>query len=412
MNATAQSHHQAKAHLNLAAAARMAGCRDEALSAARRAAWLDPQRASGLIELGLAHQEFGRFERARHWYQEAIHREQNSAAAHVNLALASLLVGDLETGWREYAWRWRLAVADPSPERRLRAPRWDGCSLAGKTIYIHAEQGLGDDILFATCLPDLIAECGHVYVECDRRLVPLFARSLPSATIVGSKRQADVDLPDGEKSQIDFQLAAGCLPRFLRTTFAAFPRRQTLLAADPRRVAAWRERYAALGSGPKVGIAWRGGSDPSEIRRRSTSLDQWADVLQVPGVHFVNVQYGAVAAELDVVRQRFGVALHDWPDADPLTDVDDHAAQIAALNLVISVTNAGVHLAGALGVPVWTLLPYVPSWRWFLEREDSPWYPTARLFRQREPGDWAEVFRRVAAALTSWPAMRIERPSA
>jgi ADP-heptose:LPS heptosyltransferase len=145
-----------------------------------------------------------------------------------------------------------------------------------------------------------------------------------------------------------------------------------------------------------VGISWRGGSNPDAILRRSIELEQWSRLFSVSGVYFINLQYGDRAQELQKAQETFEVVIHDWEDADPLKDLDWFAAQIAALDLVISVDNATVHMTGALGKPVWTLLPFIPEWRWMLNREDSPWYPTMRLFRQPAPGDWESVMKKVA----------------
>jgi hypothetical protein len=135
------------------------------------------------------------------------------------------------------------------------------------------------------------------------------------------------------------------------------------------------------------------------IRVRSTALEQWADLFSVQGVHFINLQYGDCSEELKKAEEELGAKIYNWEDADPLKDLDKFAAQIAALDLVISADNSNVHMAGALGVPVWVLLPYVCEWRWMQNFEDTPWYETVRLFRQEKPGEWGEVFGRVLTAL-------------
>ncbi len=153
-------------------------------------------------------------------------------------------------------------------------------------------------------------------------------------------------------------------------------------------------RYQNLGEGLKIGISWRGGSKPSVKLARSTVLGQWTKLFSIPGVHFINLQYGDCSGELKEAKEKLGVIIHDWEDADPLKDLDGFAAQVAALDLVISVDNSTVHMAGAVGIPVWTLLPYVCDWRWMREFEDTPWYKTVRLFRQRKHGDWEDCSSR------------------
>ena len=173
---------------------------------------------------------------------------------------------------------------------------------------------------------------------------------------------------------------------------------------DASKVALWRDRFEALGKGLKIGISWRGGGKTSEKRLRSTVLDQWITLLSVPGVHFINLQYGDCSQELREAKENFGVTIHHWEDADPLKDLDGFAAQVSALDLVISVDNATVHMAGALGIPVWTLLPFACDWRWMRDFEDTPWYKTVRLFRQNSPGDWSGVFERVVSNLRQYAA--------
>ncbi len=165
------------------------------------------------------------------------------------------------------------------------------------------------------------------------------------------------------------------------------------------RLRKWHERFAELGNGLKVGISWRGGRKPGVRRSRSTTLDQWIPVLRTPGVQFINLQYGECRQELATCPEQHGISIHDWDDADPVADLDDFAAQIAALDLVISIDNATVHMSGALGVPVWTLLPFAADYRWMTGTDTSPWYPSMTLFRQPEPRDWKTVFDRVVCEL-------------
>ena len=191
----------------------------------------------------------------------------------------------------------------------------------------------------------------------------------------------------------------GSLPRYLRSNRESFPARRRYLAADPAQTDVWRRRYSEIGEGLNVGISWQGGAKPDVRRLRSTSLEKWMPLLSTPGVQFINVQYGETDAELAAIRNRTGVTIHDWDDADPLVDLDNFAAQISALDLVISVDNSTVHMAAAVGRPVWTLLPFSPNWRWMLEDESSPWYSTMRLFRQPGLNDWPAVFEKVAREL-------------
>jgi ADP-heptose:LPS heptosyltransferase len=160
----------------------------------------------------------------------------------------------------------------------------------------------------------------------------------------------------------------------------------------------WKNRLAELGEGIKVGISWRGGSKDSMKASRSIELISWESILQ-SDAHFVNLQYGDCTDEIEQIQQESGVHIYDWDDADPLTDLENFTAQIAALDLVISIDNSTVHFSGAVGTPTWVLLPDVPDWRWMLDRDDSPWYSEVRLFRQKMSGNWSDVISNVKSEL-------------
>jgi hypothetical protein len=198
---------------------------------------------------------------------------------------------------------------------------------------------------------------------------------------------------------VDFHIAAGSLPLHLRPNEASFPRALRLLVPDADAVACWQDRFAALGPGLKIGISWKAGDKPKERMLRSTRLDQWRPLLEMPGCHFINLQHGDRAAEIDAIAREAGITIHHWRDADNRNDIDGLAARMAALDLVISVGNANVHLAGAVGVPAWSLLPAHGGWRWLAGRSDTLWYPSVRLFRQSAADDWEELFLRVRQEL-------------
>jgi hypothetical protein len=281
-------------------------------------------------------------------------------------------------------------------------PRWDGTPLAGRSILILSEQGIGDQVMFASCLPDVLRGARTSFVECDVRLVPLFARSFPHITAI--PRMTDPGLPQVGPCDViecDFIEYIGTLPRFLRRRLEDFPQTSGYLQPDPNLVAKWRSSFACLGGALKVGISWSGGKDAETRRRRSVPLGVWEPIFQVPGVRFVNIQYGPAAADALQARHRFGISLDDATDCDPLRNLDDFAAKIAALDLVLTVDNSTAHLAAAIGRPVWTLLPFSPDWRWMLDRDSTPWYPTMRLLRCRTPDNWTDLLHRTARLLTS-----------
>ncbi|MBV1930000.1 MAG: hypothetical protein KUG81_10875, partial [Gammaproteobacteria bacterium] len=204
-----------------------------------------------------------------------------------------------------------------------------------------------------------------------------------------------------EQSKIDCKIAIGSLPRLYRQSLASFPARQSYLCPEPQLLDKWRQRFSAMGPGLKIGISWRGGDKAHDKLKRSAELNQWQALLHCDA-DFINLQYGDCEADINHLKQDYGLTLHDWDDADPLKNADNFAAQVAALDLVISVGNTTVHFAGALGIPTWVLLPAIPGWRWLLQGEDSPWYPSLRLFRQQQKDDWQQVLKDVEAALANY----------
>lgn len=388
--------------MNLAAALDRLEQPEEAEPFAERAVELRPGDARAWFNLGNVRRALAKLAAASDAFDTAIRLDPTFANAHWNQACCRLLAADFTRGWPEYEWRERAGevVLDHYPQ-----PRWQGESLEGQTILVHAEQGIGDEILFASCLPELLERAGHCVLVCDPRFEQLFARSFPQATVYGLARRKDragATLAE----RIDKQIPAGSLPLHFRPTAASFPQRRSFLIPEPEQVSRWEAKFSELGEGPKIGISWRAGGQPTERRKRTTKLTEWAAILAMPGVHFINMQYGETGDEVAAVRQELGIVVHDWPDADPLVDLDAFAAKVAALDLIVSVGNATVHLAGALGTPVWAMLPKIPGWRWMLEGHRSPWYESVRLFRQRVRGDWAAVVDEVAAELDQLVAKR------
>ncbi len=296
-----------------------------------------------------------------------------------------LTIGDFANGWPDYAFR---IAGQPGAFAPADATGWQGEELSGKRVIVWTEYGLGDEILAASLLPDLSQAAAHCTVLCEPRLVALLQRSFPRVSV---KPHTATDL-----GAFDFKFALADAARYLRPDFASFPPRQAFLTPDPQRVAAIKAR---LPQGGNIGISWRSGS-PSTGAFKSMRLADWQPIMSMPGVHFHSLQYGDTAAEIA------GTEVMTDPTVDPLTDLDGFAAQVAAMDLVISVSNTTVHFAGGLGKPVWTLVPYGHGahWYWFRDRADSPWYPTMKLFRQAAPGQWAPALADAAAALKAWTA--------
>jgi tetratricopeptide (TPR) repeat protein len=373
------------------------GLFDEATTYYQKALAINPDDAEIYCNLGSVSEDNGQLDKALTLYQKALQINPSFADAHWNISIAQLKSGNFKEGWKKYEWRFLRKGDRPSA---FPHPRWDGSSLKGKVLLVCAEQGVGDEIMFASCLPEVIAEADSCIVECDRRLIPLFARSFPKAQFI---ERINNDTPHpAQLPAADMKIAIGSLPLFLRPDPSHFSQPQSYLVPNNQKLEIWRKRFAVLGTGLKIGISWRGGSKPAVKLARTIDLDQWTPLFSVPGVHFINLQYGDCSVELREAEEKIGVTIHHWGDSDPLKDLDGFAAQVSALDLVISVDNSTVHIAGALGIPVWALLPFACDWRWMREYEDTPWYKTVELFRQNSQGDWNSVFERLTSNLKQY----------
>ena len=319
----------------------------------------------------------------------------------------SLLLGELQKGWAGLESRFHTS-SEQIFLRDIPPAYWDGEDLTGQSVLIWTEQGLGDEILHGSILPDVIRRAGQCVIECSKRMVPVFARSFPAIRVVGYKAS---NIPATSTEGIDYQIPLASLGQHFRSDFASFPRHDGYLKADPDKAAELRARYEALAGGRRiVGISWRSNNEFSG-EAKSTALTDMAPLLQASGVMFVNLQYGDCTDELMQVREQLNVEVIQDPAVDPLVDMDMFFAQVAALDLVLSTSNTTAHVAGSQNIPVWVLLPHGKgvAWYWFLRRADSPWYPSARLIRadhKLEPGQarWLELAERTATELTSWAA--------
>lgn len=320
-------------------------------------------------------------------------RDERLDPVRLNRALALLKLGEFERGWQDY--EARKSVRCNYVRRVLPWPEWKGENLGRRGIYVHTEQGLGDEIMFASCLPDVIAAAKACVIECTPKSLKLFRRSF-DVTIV-AKPQDDTHLPALAGAEIDCYSALGSLPRFFRKTSADFPRHGGYLRADPARVDFWRKRLARLPGRLKVGIAWRGGVPSTQRSLRSTALHEWLPVLAAPAVDFVDLQHFDCCDERATIKDAHPVSLHRWDDAHD--DYDETAALVSALDLVISVQTAIVHLSGALGKKTWALISAAPEWRYLAQGGQMPWYPSVTLLRQTRLHDWSGPMQAVAEAL-------------
>jgi tetratricopeptide (TPR) repeat protein len=361
----------------------------EAIAAFDRALAAAPNHAQAWNNRGRALQALDRHADAVASFARAIEQQRDYADAHTNRALSLLTLGDLQRGFAEYEWRWqRTGMRDT--RRSYGKPLWLGeYPLPRKTILLTAEQGLGDTIQFARYVPLLVKSGARVVLEAPPELKPL----LENLDGVASCHARGDQLP-----AYDVHCPLGSLPLALKTEPATIPADIPYLRADGARIAKWRQRLDAL-PGKRVALAWAGNVGHANDRNRSIELKLLEPLLALEGVSFLSIQRELRGDDAAVLARHANVSNH----GGELSDMADTAALLTLADLTISVDTSVVHLAGALGRPVWVLLPFAPDWRWTLNGEMSPWYPQARLFRQPVLGDWPSVVAAVCAELARLP---------
>jgi len=358
---------------------------DEALAAYDRALQLRPDLADAHANRGNALQELERHEEALAAYQRALEIRPGHEGFYLNESLSRLALGDLAAGWPKYEWRWQNNNKEAPPARQFAEPMWRGDeSIAGKTVLLYAEQGLGDTIQFCRYARTLSERGATVLL----RVQP--ALELLLQGLAGVERLL---VPGEPPPRFDCHCPLLSLPLALGTTLQSIPQAGAYIdASGPRftaRLDAWEARLGPKDR-PRIGLVWSGNAHHKNDRNRSIALQTFARMVSAKA-RFVALQNEAREADAAVLAQRGDIA---WFGA-ALVDFAETAALVARLDLVISVDTSVAHLAAAMGKPVWLLLPVNPDWRWLLEREDSPWYPTMRLFRQSRRGDWSDVMVRV-----------------
>jgi tetratricopeptide (TPR) repeat protein len=373
------------AHFNRGVVLIKLGRYAEAVAANERAIAAAPDYATAWLNRGMALAQLRRFTEAIACYGEVLARRKDSADAYFNRALALLTTGDYRRGFLDYEWRWRRTgmAAPKSRGRRL----WLGeFALAGKTILLHAEQGLGDTIQFARYAPLVAAAGAKVVLEVQPELKSVLSRLDGVTSVVGR----------GEAPSFDLHCPLGSLPLALKTELPSVPAPIPYLAADQSHLNKWSAQIGTLPP-PRIAVAWAGNPAHDNDRNRSIALSTLAPLFAAPGMgaSFISIQRelrGEDAAQLAAQPRLTHVG-------GALADFEDTAAVLALCDLLVTVDTAPAHLAGAMGRPLWVLVPFAPDWRWTLDGEATPWYPTARIFRQPALGDWTAVIARVAAAL-------------
>ncbi len=436
---------------NLACALRDQGRTEDAIAMLRPAIMKSPEVPALWNTMGTIVADQGDFTNAITFLTEALRLDPNFPKARYNLGNAKLLTGDtdgaladcetamktvlpederqmmrlsrstillcqgrLGDGWDEYEARRHPQFKDRT-EFLIDRPAWEpGVDLAGKRLLVVGEQGLGDEVLFGNLLADVVDKLGPdgtLYLAVERRLVPLFQRSLPTAK-VGAHATYDLGGRFGrtagfldDLSEIDLWTPLGSLLREFRRSVAAFPARDAYLNPDPQRVAHWRKALESAPAGAKVGLLWKSAVGKDSRHRYFSPFATWRPVLAQPGVTFVNLQYGDCAAELEAAKRDFGVEIWNPPGIDLKQDLDDVAALSCALDLIVGFSNATLNIAGACGVPAFLISTH-GAWPRVGETERYPWYPKTRVFLPPEYGAWSAVMDEVAGALGAFVAER------
>jgi len=348
--------------------------------------------------LGFLYQEQKRYKEAEESYRMALIICSDNVDACFNLSELLLTLGRFKEGWKAYESRYHSKKDNrQSHLPELSIPMWQGEALADKTLLIWPEQGVGDEIMFASCLNELKCSNGRVIVACDPRLQSFFKRSFPFLEVVEKDPENSYKQFAGD---LNFHCGIGSLAKYFRNSFNDFEQVTGYLKADEALLDKWKQRYNQLKYPFNIGISWRGGGDNKrQQQNKSIGLDQWLPILKNEA-NFINLQYGNHQEEINRFEKEMGISLYDWDDADPLIDLDNFAAQVKALDLVISISNATVHFSGALGINTIVLLSYNQSWRWFEGKHDSPWYPgVMKLCRQKKGDEWGDVICHVGRLL-------------
>jgi len=382
----------AEAHYNLARCLRHVQKYDEAIAEFERALQIKPDLVEAHNALGALYQEIVEVDKAIQCYNRAIELCPTHVSAHWNRALTRLTIGDYDLGFTDFEWRYQLAHA---PVEYPGIACWDGEDLSDTRLFVRSEQGFGDTLQCARFLPALKAAGAHVTLECQ----PGIGELLRGSALCDVVREANADIP-ADPTEFDKQVWLMSLPGILGVGFESIPVSSQYLKVPDADYESWRTILDAVRrrsqSRVLAGIVWAGSRKNANDHLRSMLLADMQPLADVDGVTLVSLQQGPPVLQLP-----------NWKGSKPLSVPSpavrtfvDTAAMIMSLDVVITVDTVVAHIAGALGRPVWTLIPYGPDWRWSINRDDTPWYPSMRLFRQPKPGDWGTVIASVQAALS------------
>lgn len=354
---------------------------------------LNPYSSITLFNLGILLSEaFKDFTNAVDCYKSVLKIDKSHNSAKFNLSTLLLRIKKFKCGWNYYDARF-VINNNESVVFKTTQNEWNGEDITGKTLFIWPEQGVADEVMFASVLPELKDSNAQIILACDPRLVKIFAKSFPFINVVKRDEKHEYK---ALQSTFDYHIPIGSLPKLYRNNLSDFYHYKPYLKTENLLRQKWKSRFKNLRYQFNIGISWFGGSNKQIQRSLSIPLNELLPIFKIPA-NFVNLQYGNHDNEIKALANKNNICLHDWSDADPLKDLDNFAAQISELDLIISVSNATVHFAGALGVKTFLLIPYYSSWAWSEDSNDSYWYPGyVCLFRQTKKREWKEVIDTVA----------------
>ena len=360
---------------------------DEAMADHDKAISLRPDYAEAFNNRALVLKELGRFDEAMADLNKAIALDPTYPEAHWNKALQLLLFGEFAEGWPLFEWRWKTKQ-HIGTELTTSKPQWSG--EANKRVFLWAEQGIGDEIMYASLIPELAASSSKLIVQCDERLIPLFKRSFIDGIEYRCRKS-----PAPEDSY-DCHIPMGSLPNIFRPSLDSFSKAsKAYLHCESERSQELRKTLLKGEAKTLIGISWNSSSPIAGAHHRNITLSDMAQHLDAPDVQLVNLQYGDVSDEIAKLKEDHGIEVAEVSEIDNRNDIDGLAALIMACDQIVSIDNATVHLAGALGANTKVLLPFNRSWQWGLDRSDSYWYGSLQLHRQKNHGDWKHVLKTI-----------------
>ena len=360
---------------------------EDALDDFNKVISLKPDEREAYSNRALVLKELGRFGEAMADLNKAIALDPDYPEAHWNKALQLLLFGEFEEGWSLCEWRWKTKQ-HIGTELTTSKPRWSG--EANKRVFLWAEQGIGDEIMYASLIPELAATSSKLIVQCDERLIPLFKRSFVDGIEYRCRKSPALE------DSYDCHIPMGSLPNIFRPSLDSFSKAsKAYLRCESERSQELRKTLLKGEAKTLIGISWNSSSPIVGAHHRNITLSDMAQHLDGPNVKLVNLQYGDVSDEIAKLREDHGIEVAEVSEIDNRNDIDGLAALIMACDQIVSIDNATVHLAGALGANTRVLLPFNRSWQWGLERSDSYWYGSLQLHRQKKPGDWKHALKTI-----------------